>query len=69
MYSIPHMNSNNLPGMNGENKVPKSSDYLNQERNYVSKHSHGINQADSEVNSYITLQHTDFGNNNYESLT
>ena len=62
------MNSNNLRCMNGQNKVLKSSDYVNQETNSVTKLSHGMNQADSEIKCY-TLQHNDLNNSIYEILT
>ena len=50
MHSIPHTKSNNLRCMmmNGQNKGPKSSDNVNQEINYMSKTSHGMNQAERD---------------------
>lgn len=68
MHAMPHVKSYNLPSMNGGNEVTKSSHYVNQQINWANKRYSYINLAETEIDSYTTLQGTDLSKDNYEQL-
>ena len=68
MDNTPYVNSSNLPYMNVEYEVPKSSHYVNQQMNRTNKPSSYINLTESKIGSYAALQHTDLSKNSYEQL-
>ena len=68
MHAMPHVKSYNLLSMNSGNEVTKSSHYVNQQINWANKRYRCINLAETEIDSYTTLQRTDLSENNYEQL-
>ena len=68
IHSTQHVKSNTLPNANSGDEVAKSSHYVNQQVNHAKTSSNYINVADTEVESYAALRHTDLDDGNYEQL-
>ena len=68
MHSTRHVKSTTAPNSNSGDEVAKSSHYVNQQINHAKKASNYINVADTEVQSYASLRHTDLYDSNYEHL-
>ena len=68
IHSIQHVKSNTLPNTNSDDEVAESSHYVNQQVNHAKKSSNYINVADTEVESYAALRHTDLNDGNNEQL-
>ena len=66
MDSISDVKYEDSPGINGQDKLPKLCNDVNQQINLVNNLSSDRNKEDGEINIDATLQHTKLRRNSYK---